>query len=154
MTDPGNWLLFMHVGGAMLWIGGGFMLSLVASRALASDDPALVREFGRSFQALSLRSLAPAMAVVLLAGIALVFARSRSFEETWIRLGLGGFLAAFLVGVAYLSRAGIALQRATSGALIDVATARAALGRWILGYRVLLVILVFVFWDMVFKPGL
>ena len=154
MTDLGNWLLFLHVGGAMVWVGGGVMLSLVASRALASGDPALVREFGRSLQFLSLRSLAPAMLIVLLAGIALVIVRSRSFEETWVRVGLAGFLAAFLVGVAYLSRVGIALQRATRADPVDVGAARDAIGRWILGYRAMLVILVLVFWDMVFKPGL
>jgi hypothetical protein len=35
----------------------------------------------------------------------------------------------------------------------DIAAARDALGRWMVGYVVVLAVLVFALWDMVFKPG-
>ncbi len=36
----------------------------------------------------------------------------------------------------------------------DLAGAKVALGRWLAGYLLVLVVLVFATWDMVFKPAL
>ena len=67
-------------------------------------------------------------------------------------LGLGLFAVAFLIGALYLGRIGIQLQRAAeSGSAGD---GRLLLDRWILGYRVVLLVLVVAVWDMIFKPGL
>ncbi len=51
----------------------------------------------------------------------------------------------------YLGRVGTQLQRL---APTDVEQGKALLGRWITGYWIVLVVLVIIIWDMVFKPGL
>jgi hypothetical protein len=53
----------------------------------------------------------------------------------------------------YLSRIALALDKHTATDF-DLETARALLGRWIVGYQIVLLILLFAVWDMVFKPGI
>jgi uncharacterized membrane protein len=148
-----SWLLFAHIGGAAVWLGGGVMLTLVASRARASADPAFIREFSRGLPQVALRSLTPAMFVALLSGIGLVVSRSRSFTELWVLLALASFVVAFIVGALFVSRTAMRLSRLAIEASIDVTAADSALGRWLMTYRLILAILVFLLWDMVFKPS-
>jgi len=92
---------------------------------------------------------------VLLTGLWLVFTGSEwKFTQLWVLLGLGAFIAAFLIGAVYLSRIAIQLERLATSPDMNPQTARALLGRWMVGYQVILAILVFAVWDMVFKPGL
>jgi hypothetical protein len=76
------------------------------------------------------------------------------FTQLWVLLGLGAFLAAFLIGAVYLSRIGIQLDKISTQRDVKLQTARDLLGRWIVGYEIVLVILLFAVWDMIFKPGL
>jgi hypothetical protein len=92
--------------------------------------------------------------VVLVSGIWLVLQQSRDFTQLWILLALGSFAAAFVIGAVYLSRSAILMERLAADAVADTQAARDALGRWMLGYAVVLAILVFALWDMIFKPGL
>jgi hypothetical protein len=97
----------------------------------------------------------PAVVLVLLTGVWMVFSEwNGDFTQLWVLLALGGFLVAFLVGVLYLSRAAIGLERVVNQPDATAAAAAAVLQRWITGYWVVLAVLVVTVWDMVFKPGL
>jgi uncharacterized membrane protein len=149
------WLHLAHILGAIIWVGGGVMLSLVGVRARQSEDPSLIKEFARMLSYVGLRVLTPAVVVVLVSGIWLVLSGSEwNFSQLWVLLGLGAFVLSFLIGAIYLSRIAIQLERTATGAEIDLPAARDLLGRWIVGYGVILVILLFAVWDMVFKPGI
>jgi len=149
------WLHLAHILGAIIWVGGGVMLSLVGVRARQSEDPSLIREFARMLSYVGLRVLTPAVVAVLVSGVWLVLAGSEwNFSQLWVLLGLGAFVLSFLIGAIYLSRIAIQLERTATGAEIDLPAARDLLGRWIVGYGVILVILLFAVWDMVFKPGI
>lgn len=149
------WLHLAHILGAIIWVGGGVMLSLVGVRARQSEDPSLIKEFARMLSYVGLRVLTPAVVVVLVSGIWLVLSGSEwDFTQLWVLLGLGAFVLSFLIGAIYLSRIAIQLERTATGAEIDLPAARDLLGRWIVGYGVILVILLFAVWDMVFKPGI
>jgi uncharacterized membrane protein len=148
------WLKLIHILGAIIWIGGGVMLSLFAARARQSEDPRIISEFARTLSYAGLRVLMPAVVAVLVFGIWLVLASSAwNFTELWILLALGAFVIAFLVGAVYLSRIAIQFDRLTTGMDFDIKAAKELLGRWIAGYAMVLVILIFAVWDMVFKPG-
>jgi uncharacterized membrane protein len=149
------WLHFLHIVGAIIWVGGGVMLSLVGARARKSEDPHIIAEFARTLSYVGLRILMPAVVVVLVAGVWLVLISSEwDFTQLWVLLGLGAFVLAFLIGAVYLSRVAISLERLTSLTDLDLQAARNTLGSWISGYQVVLVILLIAVWDMVFKPGL
>ncbi|SRR6266498_2803857 len=149
------WIHFIHVLGAIIWVGGGVMLSLVGARARKSEDPRMIGEFARTLSYVGLRVLTPAVVAVLLSGIWLVLTGSEwNFKQLWVLSGLGAFIVAFLIGAVYMSRIGIQLERVANSTDVDPQTARDLLGRWIVGYQIILVILLFAVWDMVFKPGL
>jgi uncharacterized membrane protein len=150
-----TWLHFGHVLSAIVWVGGGFLLSLLGSRARGSTDPNAVRDFAGMLAYLGPRVLAPATILTLIFGVALVLSDAEwNFAQTWVLLGLGLFAVAFLIGAVYLSRVSIQLGRATSAGVDDGGDAAGLLDRWILGYRAVLVVLVVIVWDMVFKPGM
>ena len=149
------WIHFIHVLGASIWVGGGVMLSLIGARARKSEDPRLIGEFARTLSYVGLRVLTPAVVAVLLSGLWLVLTGSEwKFTQLWVLLGLGAFILAFLIGAIYLSRIAIQLDRVATGTDLNPQIARDLLGRWIVGYQIILIILLFAVWDMIFKPGL
>ena len=152
--EIGPWIKFIHIAAAVAWLGGGLMLAVIGLRARRSGDMTLLVSFGRTVQYAGPRVLGPAMGILLLAGIGLVLVQSHSFTELWILLALGGFALAFVVGVGFMARAGIELGRVVTAATPDVTRTRALVGRWVTGYSAMLAILLFVLWDMVFKPGM
>jgi putative copper export protein len=40
-----DWLLFLHAVAAMVWVGGGVMLAVVAARVLRDPEPSAVGRF-------------------------------------------------------------------------------------------------------------
>jgi len=150
-----TWLKFAHILGAMIWIGGGVMLSLIGVRARQSEDPHFIGEFSRTLSYVGLRVLMPAVITVLVFGVWMVLAFSVwQITQLWILLALGAFVLAFAIGAVYLSRIALALDKLTAGMDFDLKAARTLLSRWIVGYQIVLLILLFAIWDMVFKPGL
>ena len=149
-----SWLHFAHIAAAIVWLGGGVMLSLFGIRARQSGNLVVMREFARNLSYVGLRVFTPAVIVVLLSGISLVLLNSAlNFTQLWVLLALGGFLLAFLIGGLYLSRSAIQLERAANQSA-DLQAASQALNRWLGGYGIVLIILVLILWDMIFKPGI
>lgn len=150
-----TWLHWIHVVGAVIWVGGGLMLSVVGARARQSEDPRNIEDFAQMLSYIGPRVLMPAVLTVIITGVWLVLASPGwSFTQLWVILALGAFFVAFLLGAVYLSRIALELERLAAHTDASLQAARDVLGRWIVGYRVVLLILLFVLWDMVFKPGL
>jgi len=146
-----NLLLFVHVMAAMAWVGGGLMLSLMASRVRGSDTR--TADFARLLPYVGLRVLMPAVILVLVTGVAMVLVDSAwSFGQLWVLMALALFAIAFLVGAIYLSRIGIAMDRAAAPGG-PVSALPSLLNRWLAGYIVVLAVLLVAVADMVFKPG-
>jgi uncharacterized membrane protein len=148
-----DWLLFLHVLAAMVWLGGGIVLSVTAARVLRDPEPGAVARFTASLRVVGPLVLAPATIAVLGLGIGLVVDTDAwDFGQLWVQLGLGLFAGAFLIGAVYQSRTALAAERAA--ARDDGAEARRQLRRWSWGYRLILLLLILATWDMTTKPGL
>jgi uncharacterized membrane protein len=148
-----NWLLFLHVLAAMVWVGGGVMLAAVAGRVLHDPDPGGIARFTGGLRVLGPLVLAPATLAVLGLGIWLVLdSDAWDFGQLWVQLGLGLFAGAFLIGAAFQSRTALAATRAAERG--EDAEARRQLRRWLWGYRLIVLLLVAAAWDMTTKPGL
>jgi uncharacterized membrane protein len=148
-----DWLLFLHVLAAVVWVGGGIMLAVLAARVLRDPDPSAVGRFTGSLRVLGPLVLAPATVAVLGLGIGLVVdTEAWDFGQLWVQLGLGLFAAAFLVGAAWQSRSALAATRAAAHE--DDSEARRQLRRWLAGYWLIVTLLVVAVWDMTTKPGL
>jgi uncharacterized membrane protein len=148
-----DWLLFLHVLAAMVWVGGGVMLAVLAARVVRDPDPGAVGRFTGSLRVLGPLVLAPATVAVLGLGIWLVVdSEAWDFGQLWVQLGLGLFVAAFLVGAVWQSRSALAATRAAGRE--DDAQARRQLRRWLAGYWLIVALLAVAVWDMTTKPGL
>jgi hypothetical protein len=112
-----------------------------------------VGRFTGSLRVIGPLALAPSAVAVLGLGIGLVVdADAWEFGQLWVGLGLGLFVAAFLVGAVWQSRTALAAERAAGRD--DEAEARRQLRRWSWGYRLIVLLLVVAAWDMTTKPGL
>jgi uncharacterized membrane protein len=151
--DIEPWLHFFHIGGAIVWVGGGVMLSMVGARAQRGGNAIVIGDFAGTLSYVGLRVFTPAVVAVLVTGVWMVLIQSGDFGQLWVVLALVAFAAAFLIGAVYLSRNALALDRAAKAPTPDPTALSEILGRWIVGYSVVLAILVFAVWDMVFKPG-
>jgi uncharacterized membrane protein len=146
-----DWLLLAHIVAATVWVGGGALMSMFATRSLR-EGPESVGRFVSQLRVTGPRFFAPAVVLVLALGIGLVLdGPGWSFGQLWVRLGLGLYAAAFILGVVFLSRAAIRAARAASEG--DDQGAARNLQAWIWGYRLVLLLLLVTMWDMVFKPG-
>jgi type IV secretory pathway VirB2 component (pilin) len=131
------------------------MLSVVGARARQSEDPRSIGEFAQMLSYVGPRVLMPSVLAVIVTGVWMVLASPGwRFTQLWVILALGAFVVAFLVGAIYLSRMALELERLATRTDASLQATRDVLGRWIAGYRVVLLILLFALWDMVFKPVL
>jgi uncharacterized membrane protein len=148
-----EWLLLGHLLAAMVWVGGGVTLAVLAVATLRAGDPRSVARFVGSLRVLGPAVLAPATVAVLGLGVWLVLnSAAWDFGQAWVTVALVLVVAAVAVGAGHQSRAAINAQRAVDRD--DHAEARRQLVRWTWGYAAIVVLLVAIAWDMVFKPGL
>lgn len=148
-------LHFIHVLGAIGWLGGGLMLTLVGLRARSSSSPQAAAEFARTLPYVGPRVLLPSSLVVPTTGVWMVLDSSAwKFSQLWVVLAIALFLVALAVGALYVGRVGIQLARATESGTASTAEMALLLRRWLLGYGMVLAVLLVAVWDMVFKPGL
>lgn len=148
-----DWLLFLHVLAAMVWLGGGVVLAVIAARVLRDPEPGAVGRFTGSLRFIGPLVLAPATISVVAFGIGLVVDTDAwDFGQLWVQLGLGLFVGAFLIGAIHQSRTALAATRAAAGD--DDPEAARQLRRWLWGYRLIVLLLVIAVWDMTIKPGL
>jgi uncharacterized membrane protein len=148
-----DWLLFLHIVAAMVWVGGLAALNVLVAIVLRGGGTDEVARFVSALRVVGPATLAPAMLGVLAFGIWLVLdSDAWSFGQTWVWLALVLFGVAFVFGAAFQSRSALAAQHAVEAG--DGAEAARQLRRWAWGMRVILVVLLVVVWDMVFKPWL
>jgi uncharacterized membrane protein len=136
-----DWLHYLHVLAAMIWVGGGVMLAVIAARVLRDSDPAAVGCFFATLRATAPFVLTPAALAVLGLGIGLVVdADSWDFGQLWVQLGVALFAAAFVIGAAWQSRTALAARHAAERG--DDSEARRQLQRWLAGYGLIVLLLV------------
>jgi len=93
-------LLFGHITTAILWIGAGFSLVVLALLAERRDDDDGLRTSLDVANRLGNVYFVPVSALVIVFGIGLVVESDAwSFSELWIVLGLVGYAITFLTGL-------------------------------------------------------
>ena len=148
-----DWLLLLHVVGAMVWLGGAVVLGAMATRVLREGEPDAVARFLGNLRVIGPAVLAPATIAVVGLGVWMVLnSTAWGFGQSWVELALGLFAAAFLIGAVHQSRAALSAERAAGRGDRDEALRRLASWSW--GYRLIVLLLIVATWDMVMKPGL
>jgi uncharacterized membrane protein len=138
--------------GAVAWVGGGLILTILAMRAERSADPREMATIARQAAFAGERVFAPVGLLVFLLGIAMVVNLHWGWGTTWIVIGIVGYAITFLTGLLVL---GPTAKRI--GQLIEVKgpeapETQAAIQRILLLARVDMGVLLLVVADMVLKP--
>jgi uncharacterized membrane protein len=98
-----DFLLFVHVACAVIWLGGGFALQIYAMIERSSGDDAAMARFAGNAARIGDRVFIPAALIVVLAGIGLMIEGSWSWGQLWIVFSLLTYACSFLVGVTVLA---------------------------------------------------
>jgi uncharacterized membrane protein len=143
---------WIHVTFAVVWIGGGAFITILAIRAQRSGDTAEILTIARQAAFAGEKIFAPAGLIVFLMGIAMMLNFDWGWGTFWIDAGLVGYAATFITGVAVLSP--LAKQIASAGAEKgpDHPETLALINKILLIARVDLSVLLLVIADMVTKP--
>src|SRR3712207_4405373 len=89
--------LFIHIAAAVVWVGGGTLLTIMGLRAVAAADRERTRVVVQEAAQLAQRLFIPASLVVLVMGILLVADGPWELDRGVV-LGLIGFAATSLTG--------------------------------------------------------
>src|SRR5262249_31594314 len=148
-----QWLLSFHIFLAVVWVGGGITLTILAFFAVKSSLPGRKAEFAREAGWVGQRIFMPSAVLPLLPPLSLIHAGSWKMSRAWLSCGRLGWSASFLLGVLVLTPRAKALDSAIQKDGPDAPSVAIAIDRLLLVARIDLVILTVVVFDMVLKPG-
>jgi uncharacterized membrane protein len=98
-----EFLLFVHIGAAMIWLGGAFTFQMYGTVVRRGGDTDEIARFAGRAGVLGERMFVPASLVVVLAGIGMMIDGNWDWGQLWVVFALVTFVASFLVGIAVLS---------------------------------------------------
>jgi uncharacterized membrane protein len=142
----------VHVAFAVLWVGGGTLLILLALFAERRRDPIELATIARQAAFVGERIFAPAGLIVFLMGIAMMIDGDLDWGQFWVIAGLVGYASTFITGLTVLSPNAkrVAALLAEKGPAAP--ETQAAIARILLIARIDIAVLLLVVVDMVAKP--
>jgi len=150
-----NWTFVfksIHVLAAILWLGGGAAITLLAWQAQRTKDNAQLLQIGKQAEWLSMRVFVPAALVVVAMGIVLMHKESVGYGHFWTLFGLIGWGVSFVVGAAFLGPESGRLAKLIETKGPEDPEVIARLNRIISVARTDVVLILLIAADMVAKP--
>jgi uncharacterized membrane protein len=145
---------FIHVGAAIVWVGGGAFVQVLATRVSKQNDPLKLAALAKDVEAIGQRYLMAASILVLLAGLTLViYTPFLYFSEPWVIIGLVGVAATIVTGAGFIGPEAGRLAKAAEERGPADPEVQSRIRRIFLISRIDLLVLTLVVLDMVFKPG-
>ena len=148
-------LISLHVLAAVLWVGGGVTLHILMRRALKLPDRRAQHERFTELEWLGERFYPIFSIVLIIAAILLVTEDDHGWEfgDTFIQIGLAGWIISFLIGIGFYGREG--KKRAalveTEGPESPAVAASFRRTAMVNSFELLILLIVVV--DMTTKPG-
>jgi uncharacterized membrane protein len=140
---------YIHILGAIAWIGGGVTLCALSLFAVRRNDEPQMLQVLQSVGLLANRWFVPASLITLVCGVTMAFL-GNFWGDAWVVLGLVGFAATFVTGHFGLRPFAMKIQaQAEKG---DMAGAVAAGKQMLQVAKFDYTMLFMVVADMVFKP--
>lgn len=152
---PNDWYaLFkaVHVAFAVLWVGGGVMLTVDGIRAKRENDPVKIVGVAQRAAFWGEKVFAPAGLVVFLMGVAMMINTNWGWGHFWVVVGLIGYVTTFVTGVAVLSPLAKKIDASAQANGPEHATTLALIDRILTIATVDIAVLLIVILDMVTKP--
>jgi uncharacterized membrane protein len=98
-----EFLLFVHVACAAVWIGGAFIFQIYGMVVERGGDAAEMAQFAGRAGHLGERVFVPASMIVLLAGIGMMIDGNWSWSQLWVVFALVAFAGSFVLGLFVIS---------------------------------------------------
>lgn len=149
-----EFLKWIHVLVAALWLGGAMMVQILAIQFRAANSPPAFAMLGEKAGKLGDRYFMPLAIAQLLSGIWLVIEGDLGFEQTWIVIGIAGIVLSSIIGATQLGPTGKKLGELAPQKGLDDPEVTRLLDKVTMLSWVDIGILVVVVWAMVVKPGL
>jgi uncharacterized membrane protein len=152
---PDHWYgLFkaIHVTFAVLWVGGGVMITILAIVAERSNDPLQIAQVARQAATVGEKFFAPVGLVTFLMGIAMMVNTNWGWGKFWVVIGLIGYATTFLIGIGLIAPTVKKLHAAIEANGPTHPDSLALIKRVMLIARVDSAMLLIVVLDMVTKP--
>jgi uncharacterized membrane protein len=150
--DTFNVYKMVHVVAAVVWVGGGAMLTVLALLTEREGDPKALMSLGHKAEFLATRIFIPASLLVLLFGILMMVKGNLDWGQFWVIAGLVGFAATFLTGLIFLSPQTKKLNALAAEHGVEHPLTQAALKRLLLVARFDVAVLLLVVANMAAKP--
>lgn len=142
----------VHVGFVVIWVGGGFLLTLLGVVAERQRDAEQMAVIAKQAALVGERLFSPASAIVLAAGIAMMINIDWGWGHFWIIAGLIGFASTFTTGIGFLAPRSKKLHELMQTAGPTAPETQAAIREILLIARIDIAVLLLVIVDMVVKP--
>lgn len=142
----------VHVALAVVWVGGGTLITVLALRAERARDADELATIARQAAFAGERIFAPAGGIVFLMGIAMMINTDWGWGKFWVVVGLLGYLSTFTTGVAVLSPMAKRITVLVEEKGATAPETQAAIRKIILIARFDVAVLLLVIADMVTKP--
>jgi uncharacterized membrane protein len=142
----------VHVGFAVIWIGGGFLFTVLGLVAERQNDAEQLATLAKQAALVGEKLFSPSAAIVLAAGIAMMVNTNWGWGHFWITAGLVGFAATFVTGMAVLAPRARRLHELMETSGPTAPETQAAIRQILLIARFDTAVLLLVVVDMVVKP--
>jgi uncharacterized membrane protein len=149
-----DFLLFVHISCAAVWVGGSSVMQFFGLRALGAGSADRLVDFLGDIEWIGFRVLLPFSLGAFAAGVGLVWdAAFWQIGDDWIMIGLALFALTFLAGLLFFGPEGgrVGNLVETEGPSSPVVQAR--IKRLIVLTRIDLVLLFLILFDMAVKPS-
>lgn len=148
-----DFLLFVHVLMAIVWVGGNIHLQIIGARLVAANDAIQLAGFSKQAEWIGTRVLTPSALVIVIAGVIMTLDRW-DFEQLWIIIGIAGFLYSFINGAAFLGPLSGKTSKLLETRGPEDSQVQANIRKLFTYGRIELAILIVVVWAMTMKPTL
>jgi uncharacterized membrane protein len=142
----------VHVGFAVIWVGGGFLLTVLGLIAERQNDRVQMVTVAKQAAMVGEKLFSPAAGIVLAAGIAMMVNIDWGWGHFWVTAGLVGFASTFVTGLFVLAPRAKRLNELMQTAGPTAPQTQAAIRSILLIARFDMAVLLLVIVDMVVKP--
>ena len=144
----------IHVVAAILWIGGGVMITIYNARLWNAKDVQGLRSVNDVASSLGKAYFMPLAIVTLIAGIVMVLDTDAiAFSDAWISIGFAGIILTALIGPLRIEPAAERLAESIQANGIEAQETVAIQQQVRMWSMIDLVILLVVTWAMIYRPG-
>jgi uncharacterized membrane protein len=144
---------FLHIVGAIGWIGGLVTFGLLSARFAREQDQAVLEALTRLMRVNGMAIIGPSSGLTLIAGIVMI-AVSELGVPLWVIWGFSAIVVSVVLGVTLIGRTSKEL-REVAGAAEPGQLRMSTLQRRLVALNIVnVLVLLSAVWAMVFKPAL